>query len=194
MPLDEKYWNDRYLNEDAAWDIGYPSTPLVQYIDQLTDKHIAILIPGGGNSYEAGYLLQQGFTNITVVDFAAFVCENLKKRYSTYLDKELKIIQSDFFELHGQYDLILEQTFFSALEPVLRKDYADKMYALLKPGGKLAGVVFNRHFDDSPPFGGDITEYRELFSQHFQIKTMEPCYNSIEQRAGNEAFIILQRR
>jgi methyl halide transferase len=194
MPLDEKYWNDRYINEDAAWDIGYPSTPLVQYIDQLKDKAIAILIPGGGNSYEAEYLLQQGFTNVTVVDIAEFVVENLKKKYSSYLDKGLKIVRIDFFKLDAQYDLVLEQTFFCALDPALRKNYVAKMYELLKPNGKLVGLLFNRSFEESPPFGGSIEEYKELFSKQFDIVSMEPCYNSIAKRAGNELFIIMKRR
>jgi SAM-dependent methyltransferase len=193
MPLDEKYWNDRYIDKNTAWDIGYPSTPLVQYIDQLKDKDIAILIPGGGNSYEAEYLLQQGFTNVTVVDISEFVAENLRKKYSAYLDKGLKIIHADFFKLDTQYDLVLEQTFFCALDPALRKNYVEKMQELLKPNGKIAGLLFNRSFDESPPFGGDINEYNQLFNKQFEIKTMQPCYNSIEKRAGNELFIILQR-
>jgi SAM-dependent methyltransferase len=193
MPLDEKYWNDRYVDQNTAWDIGYPSTPLVKYIDQLKEKNIAILIPGGGNSYEAEYLLQQGFTNVTVIDISEFVAENLKKKYSIYLNKGLKIIHGDFFKLDAKYDLILEQTFFCALDPALRKNYVEKMQELLKPNGKIAGLLFNRSFDESPPFGGDINEYKDLFSKQFDIQSMEPCYNSIEKRAGNELFIILQR-
>ncbi len=47
----------------ANWDIGYVHPPLLkEYIDQLTSKDIAILIPGCGHGYEAEYLLQQGFT------------------------------------------------------------------------------------------------------------------------------------
>lgn len=192
-PLDEKYWTDRYLNNDSVWDIGYPSPPLVKYIDQLKDKDIAILIPGGGNSYEAEYLMQQGFTNVTVADISSFVVENLKKKYSSYIDKGLHIIHIDFFKLDTQFDLVLEQTFFCALDPSLRKSYVEKMHEILKPNGKIVGVMFNRAFEGGPPFGGDTNEYKELFSKQFVIKTMEPCYNSIEKRAGTEAFIILQR-
>jgi hypothetical protein len=44
--------------------------PIKNYIDTLKDKDIAILIPGCGNTYEAAYLLEQGFTNVTVIDIA----------------------------------------------------------------------------------------------------------------------------
>ena len=78
--LSADYWNDRYKQNEIGWDIGYPSTPLKTYIDQLTNKDISILIPGGGNSYEAAYLLEKGFTNITVIDLAPLVTDNLKEK------------------------------------------------------------------------------------------------------------------
>jgi methyl halide transferase len=62
--MDNNYWNTRYLEEQTGWDIGYPSTPLKEYIDQLTNKSIRILIPGCGNGYEGEYLHQNGFTNV----------------------------------------------------------------------------------------------------------------------------------
>ena len=52
----KEYWINRYKEERTGWDIGYPSTPLKEYIDQLQDKNLRILIPGAGNGYEAEYL------------------------------------------------------------------------------------------------------------------------------------------
>ncbi|MFS4468005.1 hypothetical protein [Maribacter sp. 2210JD10-5] len=51
MQNEENYWTKRYHEEETGWDIGYPSTPLKAYIDQLEDKMISILIPGAGNAY-----------------------------------------------------------------------------------------------------------------------------------------------
>lgn len=193
MQLDAAYWNDRYLNHQTGWDIGYAAPALTHYADQLPDKSISILVPGCGNGYEVEYLLQKGFTNVTVVDIAPSLTAALARRLERYTGKELTIITGDFFELEGQYDLILEQTFFCALDPELRKGYTNQMFDLLKPGGKLAGVLFNREFIGGPPFGGSKEEYKELFSQMFTIKVMEPCYNSITPRQGSEAFIILEK-
>ena len=53
MELDDAYWSGRYNNHTSTWDIGTITTPLKEYIDQLNDKTIAILIPGCGSSYEA---------------------------------------------------------------------------------------------------------------------------------------------
>lgn len=191
---DQQYWDNLYMRADTGWDIGYPSPSLQTYIDQLKDPHQSILIPGCGNSYEAEYLLGNGFTNITLVDIAPLLTEKLKKKFVIYLGKELKVITGDFFDLTGKYDLILEQTFLSALDPALRREYAHKMHELLKTGGKLVGVLFSREFEDGPPFGGSVEEYINLFEDFFEIKVMESCYNSIERRKGNEIFINLKAK
>ena len=189
--LDNAYWSNRYQNKDTGWDTGAITPPLKAYIDQLKDKNTSILIPGCGNSYEAEYLLQQGFTHVTVIDISSALCVQLSQRLAAFTAKGLTIVCGDFFEHAGQYDLIIEQTFFCALSPFLRNDYAAKMPTLLKPGGKLVGLLFNKHFEGGPPFGGDENEYRDLFSPFFNITFMEPCYNSIPPRAGGELFIKL---
>ena len=191
--LSSEYWNQRYLNNEFAWDIGEISTPLKTYIEQLSDKELKILIPGAGNAYEADFLIEAGFKNVFILDFAKAPLDNIKKRNP--LIKNEQLFESDFFEHQSQYDLILEQTFFCALNPSLRHKYAEHMHTLLKPGGKLVGVLFNDVLNsDRPPFGGNKMEYLELFEPIFKIKTFEKCYNSIKPRADRELFMIMERR
>ena len=189
--LDSQYWNNRYRNAETGWDIGYAPPPLTTYFDQLTDKNIRILIPGCGNAYEVGYLLDNGFRNITVIDIAPDLTASLAEKFSAHLGKELTIYTGDFFEHEGNYELIVEQTFFCALNPSLRKKYAEKMAALLVPGGKLVGLLFNREFEGGPPFGGSKEAYESIFAGSFSRKSMEPCYNSIPPRKDAELFIQL---
>jgi len=59
---ENKYWTNRYNSDKTGWDLGEPSQPLTQYIDQIKNKEIKILIPGAGNAYEAEYL----FVNFSV--------------------------------------------------------------------------------------------------------------------------------
>jgi methyl halide transferase len=191
--LDSTFWDNRYISSETGWDVGSISTPLKDYIDQLTNKDISILIPGCGNAYEAAYLLEHGFTNITLVDISPVLVAAVKEKFSVYLNKQLNVKCTDFFSLDGNFDLVLEQTFFCALDPSLRKRYAEKMYEILKPGGKITGVLFNRDFEGGPPFGGSITEYQKLFSGKFDIITMDLCYNSIAPRKGKEVFIIFRK-
>jgi methyl halide transferase len=191
--LNKEFWDNRYKQNDTGWDIGYVSTPLKHYIDQLEDKSIGILIPGGGNAYEAEYLHQQGFTNVYLLDISPLPLENFRRRVPDFPGSHL--LCEDFFGHKGQYDLILEQTFFCALHPSQRKQYAAHMHELLKPGGKLVGLLFNDNLNsDRPPFGGSKEEYMELFKPLFKIRILETAYNSITPRSGRELFISLVKR
>jgi methyl halide transferase len=187
------FWDHRYLNKETGWDMGEVSPPLKAYFDQLSDKRISILIPGCGNSYEAAYLLENSFSAITLIDISEVLTARLREKFRDYADPPLKLICGDFFNLAGQYDLIVEQTFFCALDPSRRKDYMKKMYELLAPGGKLAGLLFDREFPGGPPFGGRKEEYAELLGSKFTIRSLAPCYNSIKPRAGAEVFFIAQK-
>jgi methyl halide transferase len=192
-PFNQQYWNNRYETKATGWDLGRVSPPLQAYIDQLTDKNLRILIPGCGNTYEAAYLLQQGFTNITVLDIAPLLVAALQQQFAQEL--RIQIVEGDFFTHQGTYDLILEQTFFCAIDPSLRPSYAQQMHQLLVPGGKLVGVLFNREFEAAgPPFGGSAEEYLTYFEPYFTPLVFAPCYNSVQPRAGNELFAILQKK
>ena len=168
------------------------SPPLKAYIDGLTNKDLKILIPGCGNAYEAEYLLNKGFRNVTLIDLSKVITERLKEKY---LDKTITIINQDFFEHNGKYDLILEQTFFCALHPSLRERYVEKCFDLLHEGGKLAGVLFNKRFSDTePPFIASDEDYRNLFGEKFTSVTFENCNNSIAPRLGYELFFELEKQ
>lgn len=193
-PLNQHYWDLRYEQNQLGWDLGAVSPPLKAYFDQLEDRSLKILIPGGGNSYEAEYLMQQGFTNVTVVDISEVVIGYLRQRFAIYLDSGLTLVHQDFFEHQGQYDLIVEQTFFCALAPAIRADYVQRMEQLLSEKGKLMGVLFDRDFVGGPPFGGHREEYRSLMSTTLKVLTMEPCYNSVSPRMGSEVFFIAQKK
>ncbi len=160
--------------------------------DTLKNKNIQILIPGCGNSYEAEYLLEQGFTNVTVIDIAPALVENLKAKFKN--NHSINIVLGDFFEHQGEYDLIIEQTFFCALPPEMRKKYVSKMHQLLAEEGKIAGLLFNRTFENGPPFGGSQEEYEMLFKNDFDFLKIETCQNSAAPRAGSELWIEFQKK
>ena len=190
--LDEYYWNTRYQANDIGWNIGYPSTPIKTYIDQLTDKSIKVLIPGAGNSYEAEYLWENGFKNIYVLDIAKTPLDNFKRRVPDFPNTQL--LHLNFFDLDISFDLILEQTFFCALNPVLRTKYAQKMYELLRHNGKLVGLLFDFELtEQGPPFGGSRVEYINIFEPFFDIKVLEASTNSIKPRDNKELFFIFEK-
>jgi SAM-dependent methyltransferase len=185
--LDEAYWDSRYKQHTDAWNLRQVSPPIKAYFDQIADKTLRILIPGGGNSYEAEYLFNNGFRNVFVVDLSITALQNIKSRVSDFPDSQL--IHSNFFEFDKTFDIIVEQTFFCALNPNLRLDYVQKMYQLLVDGGALVGVLFKLSIDKvGPPFGGNKAIYLDFLKPNFDVQIMEDCYNSIASRLGNELF------
>ncbi len=194
---EQNYWTKRYHEERTGWDIGYPSTPLKTYIDQLEDKSIKILIPGAGNAYEAEYLWQQGFTQVFVMDISPIPLQGFKKRNPDFPSQQL--LQQDFFNHKDLYDLIFEQTFFCSFVPTAenRFAYAKHMNSLLKPKGKLVGVWFDIPLTgdmEKRPFGGDKELYLKYLNKHLEVITFEECYNSIAPRQGNELFGIFIKK
>lgn len=191
--LNEKYWTDRWINGQTGWDIGYPSPAIVEFVINNISKDSKILIPGAGNAYEAEALYKAGYADVTVVDISKVPLKNLKKRFPGFPEHQL--VHSDFFNLpEEQYDLILEQTFFCALNPSLRDHYVKKSWSLLRKGGQLAGLLFDFPLtEEGPPFGGCYEEYEVRFSKLFKIISLEKTNKSIEPRVGRELFIHLQK-
>ena len=103
----KEYWQQQYQSGKTGWNIGYISTPLKDYFDQLTDKNLKILIPGAGNAYEAEYLYHKGFHNVFVLDIASQPLQNLKQRFPDFPQEHL--LETDFFTHYDTYDLIVEQ-------------------------------------------------------------------------------------
>ena len=190
--MDHNFWDDKYICKKTGWDLGEVSPPIAAFIDTLTDKTERILIPGCGNCYEAAYLLEKGFSNITLIDISTTLVNSLIQKFDK--NQEITVVHGDFFEHKGKYDLILEQTFFCALPPKMRMLYVDKMHDLLDTNGVLTGLLFNREFDGGPPFGGSTEEYQQLFKDKFDIQIMANAYNSIAPRANSEVFIYLKKR
>ena len=193
LKLDQSYWENNYQNNQIGWDIGYVSPSIKSYFDQITNKNAKILIPGAGNGYEVECLFNHGFKDITVVDIAKQPLKNIQKKIPDFPSEH--ILREDFFNHNGNYDYIIEQTFFCSLNPKSRFKYINKMSDLLNLGGKLVGVLFDFPLtSDGPPFGGSIGEYLSTFSKQFEIKVLNRCYNSIKPRQGRELFNIFEKK
>ena len=195
--LDAAYWQDRYETGRDGWDAREATPPLRAYFDQLdVAQQPRILIPGAGRAYEAEYLHRLGFRQVFVVDLAPEALRALAARVPDFPAEHLLL--ADFFALPNArpYDLIVEQTFFCALNPALRPAYARQCAALLRPGGTLMGVLFDTDFGpvQEPPFGGTAAEYRGYFAPDFHFRHFAAATNSLRPRQGRELFICLKKK
>jgi hypothetical protein len=186
-------WEKRYRDNETGWDIGSISTPLKAYFEQIKNKELRILIPGGGNGHEATFLHNIGFKNVFLLDIAPSPLREFATRNTGFPEEHL--LNEDFFQHKGQYDLIVEQTFFCAITPALRKAYAEKVHELLSPKGKLIALLWSVPMnEDRPPYGGCKEEYLDYFDPLFTYHYFEEAYNSIQPRAGRELFLLAEKR
>ena len=192
MNFDESFWTKKYETGKTGWDMGEVSPPIKAYFDRVENKDLHILIPGGGNSYEAEYLFRQGFHNVYLLDIAVNPLDNLKHRAPDFPKENL--LHQNFFDFEGCFDVIVEQTFFCAIPPSLRSDYAYKMASLLPKGKELKGVLFDFPLTEKgPPYGGSKTEYIAYFQPYFLIEQLSRCTTSHRSRENKELLIKLTR-
>ncbi len=189
-PLDRDYWEGRFQEGRTGWDIGHASPALVNYALQFP-LDSRILIPGAGYGYEGEALHRKGYEELHLLDLAPTPIQSFRERVPDF--PAAHIHEEDFFAHEGKYDLILEQTFFCALEREQRADYVEKCHELLEEGGILAGLLWAHDWEGGPPFGGTKEEYEALFEGRFQILQLEEAKDSIPPRKGNELFFAAKK-
>lgn len=189
--LNEDYWTKRYQEHKIGWDMGVPSPQLLHFMENQNEvgRNDRILIPGAGNAHEWVHFVQKGYEQVYAMDISPFPLNTLASRNPEHAHL---LLHEDFFRHDAKYDLILEQTFFCALDPSMRSTYVEHTHRLLKKGGILAGVLFNRTFPhQGPPFGGNQEEYQSLFEEWFEVIHMDEAMHSHPARLGSELFIHL---
>jgi hypothetical protein len=157
-----------------------------------------VLVPGGGRGHDAILFAQHHYA-VDLVDFApealdAALREAARQKITVHA------YCRDFFDLpavgyhQSAYDLLLEYTFFCAIDPGLRPRYSEAAAAMLKPGGLLAGLFFPLESDKpSPPFLVSEEEVRSLFQKDFDIRIEHPV-QSVKPRMGREFLGLFRKK
>ena len=189
--LSSKYWEQRYVDKNTGWDVGEIVPQWKVYFDELAfhGKEKRILIPGAGLGHEAEYLHHIGFKEVHVLDWSTTAIDRFKERIPSFPVSHCHV--GDFFTHKGTYDIIVEQTFFCAIDPQLRQEYVRTIDNLLGKDGIWVALLFNTQFEhDGPPFGGSMEQYLDLFKAIFKELIIEEEPASIEPRKGREVFMI----
>jgi len=197
--LSAQAWNDRYLNQNTPWDLSGPTPEFQRLMEtNLFKRGMNVIIPGGGRGYDAVELAKHGVVPY-LVDFAP---EPLKQTLERAAAEKVTVYtyRKDFFTLlddsfhRGFYDAVLEYTFYCAIDPQLRAEYAQRAAELLRPHGLFVGLFFPTEMDrEGPPFVVSEEDVRASFSPYFDI-TFERPKKSIGAREGREFLGILKKR
>ncbi len=190
------FWEQRYEKGEIGWDLGAETPVFTAISEKLKPGKVCIL--GCGNGYDAISFSKKGFS-VTAVDFARTPINNLQIAARS-LSLSIEIIKKDIFDLipdySSQFDYIIEQTCFCAIDPRKRQQYSNLVHDLLKVGGKLIGLwmpLDKDIIDGGPPFGVKENEIKKLFSTKWKI--IEDCFptQSIEARKGREKLIVFEK-
>ena len=188
-------WQKHYDENDLRWDLGEASPPLCHYLESNTVPRGRVIVPGCGQGHEVVYLAKKGFT-VTAIDFTKGATQKLA--YNLARNRvEAEIICTNFFRLGfehlNRYSLVLEQTFFCAIHPILRNSYVNLASRILKPGGSLIGLFYETGKEDGPPFNTTRSHILRHFFGPFQIKLLEKTNRSAERRQGKEWLAVLKK-
>ena len=87
--------------------------------------------------------------------------------------------------LHGQFDLVWEQTCLCALPPEERRPYLQAMAQLLGPGGRMVALLWNHGNEGGPPWDMSPVLVERLLVGLFTIDRRERVSESIAERVGD---------
>lgn len=191
------FWNQKYINNEDQWDIGCPTPIFVDWAKTLSGRK-RILIPGAGKGHDALYLAQKKH-DIYAIDFSSEAIKHLASK-AKKINIKINTICKDFFnipEYYGTMDIVLEYTFFCAINPKLRLAYIEQTFKLLKDNGLFVGIFLPLNKDikeGGPPYGVDLKETIDEFSNYYNILKCENSTLTINPRIGNEIFVIMSKK
>ena len=188
-------WETDYERGTDGWDLGGPTAVFKRLVSSNRFAPGTMIVLGAGRGHDARTFARQGF-QVTAVDFAARAVSEMQRL--TDPAAPIQILQHDIFALpstfDGTFDYALEYTCFCAIDPRRRREYADLITRLLKPGGIYIDLAFplSTHVG-GPPFAVSASEVLELFeSRGFRLLWREVPFDSVPQRRGLEELFVFQ--
>ena len=171
-------WEEAYQKQEVFWNRGKPSPPLRQYLERHPTRG-RTLVPGGLDIAPTG----------------------IAEARALYPQLAARFVVGDLFnpaaELRGAFDVVLEHTCMSGLQPSLRADYRRGIDLTLKPGGLLVGVWFIDPQlgpgEEGPPFAFPVAELTALFADGYELVADYVPDLAFESRVGRERVRVLRR-
>ncbi len=189
-------WEHRYQQGDTGWDRGTPSPALTYWLHHGLKATQRILVPGCGRGHEVVALAKLGF-EVTALDFAPSAIQDLKQSLEQQ-GLHVDLVCQDLYQYEPEnaaFDAVYEQTCLCALEPQQRQAYADRLYAWLKPKGRLYFSMMQTGKTGGPPYHCDWLDMKALFPDtHWQWQTTPPMLISRPQGVHYELAFLLQKR
>ncbi|TAM29513.1 MAG: methyltransferase domain-containing protein [Paraburkholderia sp.] len=183
------FWDERFSRGFTPWD----QAGVQPQFEAFAAAHpaAAVLIPGCGNAWEAGWLAGHGRT-VRAIDFAPAAVASARAALGEHA---AVVEQADFFTYEPPFapGWIFERAFLCALPPAYYPRYAQRMATLLKPGALLAGYFFIGEPQKGPPFPMRRDQLDALLSPYFTLLDEQPAVRSLPVFEGRERWMTWRR-
>ena len=210
------YWQGRFEQSDTPWQLNRASTVLMEALDELESGGFSlaekqVLSPGCGRGVDALEVASRG-ARVLAVDWSSTAVEDLKSRYEALRSSchgAVQVVAGDFLAMEPQpVDIVIEHTFFCAIDPSMRKTYAEKIAQWTKPGGFLVGNFFVLGEEvvktlpglsltqrgEGPPFASTVKELHGLLLPNFEEVVLRPAKNPDPDRRPEMEWVGIFRR
>ena len=196
--LSADFWEGRYQEGSARWDLGQPAPPFVSLLqsDQAPSLgRMAVL--GSGRGHDALLFAAYGFEVIgfdfapSAVSDARTAAQRLGYHSAQFLERDIFGLAEEFTE---SFDYVLEHTCFCAILPAQRSEYLQLARQILRPGGEVIGLFWAHERPGGPPFGIALADLKQQLQQNFIVQSLHLAEDSVEGRRHEEYLARLQRR
>lgn len=201
--FDVKNGDGGILKPGQAFDAGRSAPHLIHLLESgaLPDlKEKTVLVPGCGRGYDV-ISFSQVCHSVTGVELAPTAVQAAHELLKKGDHQNARVISGDFFapEAGTQYDIGYDYTFFCAIHPNMRDDWARAWAAHLRqPGGILITSIFpvlplDSRDQQGPPWPVWPELYASVLEKHgFALDSLEkvPDQGSHPGREGKEYLAI----
>ena len=188
-------------DSEKSWFQPYPENS-VQFIKDLNiPKDAAIIDVGGGDSYLADVLLQEGYKDITVLDISAKALQNARKRLGKKANR-IKWVESDVLSFHPEkkYDCWHDRAVFHFVTD--KKNitaYKKQIAGSVKDKGKLIVGTFSEKGPEKcsglPVHRYSQQQLTRALSQNFKkIKCIEEIHQTPFNTSQSFTFCSFQKK
>lgn len=192
-PSQAAFWEHLYRDDEANWELGRATPPLVGYFDaaEHSPRGLRVLVVGCGRGHEARMLAGRG-AQVVAIDLSERAIAAARG-----LDPGATVefrVHDLFVPLGERFALVVEHTCFCAIEPDRRDEYVDRVADALGPGGALVGLFYAHGRPGGPPYTTDAEELTRRFGRRFHLDVLAPAEDSVLVRAGQELLGRFVRR
>mmetsp|Transcript_2712 Transcript_2712/g.4075 ORF Transcript_2712/g.4075 Transcript_2712/m.4075 type:complete len:270 (+) Transcript_2712:95-904(+) len=147
------FWDERYSKDPEPFEWFYPYTTFKDIINDYVAKEAHIMYAGCGNSFFMEDMVDDGFEDITGVDFSRVVIDGMKIRCKDY--PEIKLVTANMQDSNlpeKSFDCIIDKGLLDAILCNLKgeeavQNYVSEVERLLTPDGLFICISYGEPED-----------------------------------------------